>query len=122
CVAIRNRQGGCKVGEAVITTAGKLPAKNVIHTVGPRWNNNESNEPQKLENCYLNVLKIAEENQLSSLAIPNISTGIYRFPKDKAAQIAIKTIQAHQGDYLQEVIFVCYDDENYQLYQGLLEP
>jgi O-acetyl-ADP-ribose deacetylase (regulator of RNase III) len=121
CVAIRNRQGGCKVGEAVITTAGKLPAKNVIHTVGPRWNNNESNEPQKLENCYLNVLKIAEENQLSSLAIPNISTGIYRFPKDKAAQIAIKTIQAHQENYLQEVIFVCYDDENYQLYQGLLE-
>ena len=121
CMAIRNRQGGCKVGEAVITGAGNLSAKKVIHTVGPRWNNNQSEEPQKLKNCYLNVLKLAEENQLSSLAIPNISTGIYRFPKHKAAQIAIKTIQAHQGSSLQEVIFVCYDDENYQLYQGLLE-
>jgi O-acetyl-ADP-ribose deacetylase (regulator of RNase III) len=120
CVAIRNRQGGCKVGEAVITRAGKLPAKKVIHTVGPRWNNNESNEPQKLKNCYLNVLKLAEENQLSNLAIPNISTGIYRFPKEKAAQIAIETIQAHKGGHLQEVIFVCYDEENYQLYRGLL--
>lgn len=121
CVAIRNRQGGCKVGEAVITTAGNLSAKKVIHTVGPRWNNNQSNEPQKLESCYLNVLKLAEENQLSSLAIPNISTGIYRFPKGKAAQIAIKTIQAHKGNSLQEVIFVCYDEENYQLYQNILD-
>ena len=121
CMAIRNRQGGCKVGEAVITTAGKLSAKKVIHTVGPRWNNNQSEEPKKLASCYQNVLKLAEENELSTLAIPNISTGIYRFPKDKAAQIAIKAIQAHQGDYLKEVTFVCYDDENYQWYEGLLD-
>lgn len=121
CVSIRNRQGGCKVGEAVITTAGNLPAKKVIHTVGPRWNKNQSEEPQKLKNCYLNVLKLAEENQLTSLAIPNISTGIYRFPKDKAAQIAIETIQAHQSKHIQEVVFVCYDEENYQLYQQLLK-
>ena len=105
CIAIRNKQGGCKIGEAVITNAGNLPAKKVIHTVGPRWNDQKSNEVEKLTNCYLNCLKLAEENQLTSVAFPNISTGIYKFPKKMAAEIAIQTIQNHKAKSIEQVIF-----------------
>lgn len=70
CIKIRNRQGGCKVGEAVITTAGKLNAKHVIHTVGPRWNKGKSNEVDKLANCYRNTLRLAEENGLATIVFP----------------------------------------------------
>ena len=84
CIAIRNRQGGCKVGGAVITNAGNLKAKKVIHTVGPRWNNGQSHEKKRLADCYRNALKLAEQHNLNSIAFPNISTGIYRFPKKLA--------------------------------------
>ncbi|BDS12823.1 O-acetyl-ADP-ribose deacetylase [Aureispira anguillae] len=120
CIKIRNRQGGCKVGEAVITTGGNLNAKYVIHTVGPRWNNNQSDEPLFLAKCYNSALFLAESKQLSSIAFPNISTGIYRFPKARAAQIAVETIQAYDFQYIKRVIFVCYDNENYLLYKRLL--
>ena len=121
CIQIRNRQGGCAVGEAVLTTAGKLPAKKVIHTVGPKWNNGLSGEPEKLANCYLNSLKLAEENNLPTIAFPNISTGIYRFPKRKAAEIAIATVQSFQSSILENVIFVCFDNENFKLYKAILK-
>lgn len=121
CRQIRNRQGGCKVGEAVITTGGNLKAKKVIHTVGPRWNNNQSDEPHKLKKCYHNSMLLAEENQLKSLAFPNISTGIYGYPKKQAAAIAVAIVKAYQATCLERVIFVCYDVENYKLYQKLLE-
>jgi len=120
CMMIRARQGGCKVGEAVITTAGNLPAEHVIHTVGPRWNNGESAEPEKLANCYRNVLRLAEAAGVTTLAIPNISTGIYRFPKEHAAAIALATIRAHESGLPEEVIFVCFDDENHRIYEDLL--
>ena len=120
CIKIRNRQGGCKVGEAVITSAGKLTAKKVIHTVGPRWNSGKSNEPEKLANCYINSLKIAIKNNLQTIAFPNISTGIYRFPKSLAAEIAIKTVKDNILDDITKVIFVCYDDENYAIYKEKL--
>jgi O-acetyl-ADP-ribose deacetylase len=122
CQKIRNRQGGCKVGEAVITTAGNLPAKFVIHAVGPAWNGGHNNEDSLLSLAYSNSLGIAMKNSLRSIAFPNISTGIYRFPKDKAAQIAIKTVTdllATTGK-IEKVIFVCYDTENYNLYKALL--
>lgn len=121
CMQIRNRQGGCKVGEAVITTAGKLNAQYVIHTVGPRWNNGNSNEVERLKSCYLNCLKIAEEHQLSTICFPNISTGIYKFPKHLAAKIAIQIVQEHIAESLQTVYFICYDAENYRLYEELLK-
>ena len=121
CIAIRNRQGGCKVGEAVITTAGNLPAQYVIHTVGPRWNNGKSNEPQKLKNCYLNSLQLARENGVKTLAFPNISTGIYGYPKAEAAKIAVDTIKTADFPEIETVIFVCFDAENLQLYKTLLE-
>lgn len=120
CRKIRNKQGGCKVGEAVYTKAGKLNAKYVIHTVGPKWNNGESAEENKLSNCYLNSLKIAYSLNLNSIAFPNISTGIYRFPKGKAAKIAIKSVKEFESNKFEKILFVCFDDENYELYKDLL--
>ena len=121
CRQIRNRQGGCKVGEAVVTTAGKLKAKKVIHTVGPRWNNGVSNEEEKLKNCYLNSLRLAEELNLKSIAFPNISTGIYKFPKKIAAQIAVQTVRSIKLLEIEKIIFVCFDEENFLLYQELVD-
>ena len=121
CMKIRDRQGGCKTGEAVITTAGNLPAKYVIHTVGPVWNDGNNQEAPLLRNAYLNSLRLAVENNLTSIAFPNISTGIYHFPKDKAAEIAITSVtdflEKHPGI---KVSFVCFDEENHTIYKKLL--
>jgi O-acetyl-ADP-ribose deacetylase len=123
CKKIRNKQGGCMVGEAVITTAGKLSAKFVIHTVGPVWNNGKSNEEKLLSLSYTNSLILALNNQIQSVAFSNISTGIYKFPKNKAALIAIKTVInfLETTDEIKKVIFVCYDDENYAIYSEILK-
>lgn len=121
CIKIRNKQGGCKVGEAVFTIAGKLKAKYVIHIVGPRWNKGENEEPSKLKNCYLNTLQIAEDLKLQTIAYPNISTGIYRYPKLKAAKIAIESVLNHQAESIDKVTFVCFDEENYNIYIELLK-
>ncbi|MEL6694605.1 MAG: O-acetyl-ADP-ribose deacetylase [Bacteroidota bacterium] len=121
CRQIRARQGGCKVGEAVITTAGKLPAQKVIHTVGPRWNGGHRGEPPKLRNCYLNSLKLAEANGIRSIAFPNISTGIYGYPKLEAAQVAIETVSQYKSSLIQEVFFVCFDAENHAIYHRELQ-
>jgi O-acetyl-ADP-ribose deacetylase (regulator of RNase III) len=122
CVKIRNRQGGCKTGEAVITTAGRLPARFVIHAVGPVWNQGKSNEEQLLANAYTNSLKLALENKVQSIAFPNISTGIYHFPKQLAAEIAIATVKQflRTTEVIKKVIFVCFDDENYGIYHAIL--
>jgi O-acetyl-ADP-ribose deacetylase len=114
CRQIVARQGSCKTGEAVITTAGRLPAKFVIHTVGPVWNGGNNKEELKLANCYLNSLKLAEENNCTSIAFPNISTGVYKFPKDKAAKIAVRTVVEYfkNPSFIKDVIFICFDDEN----------
>jgi O-acetyl-ADP-ribose deacetylase (regulator of RNase III) len=117
CIKIRNKQGGCKVGEAVITTAGNLQSKYVIHTVGPVWNGDKEEKKILLANCYKSCLTIAENQNLKSIAFPNISTGIYHFPKDKAAEIAIETVKSFQFNSIEEVVFVCFDDENYDLYK-----
>ena len=122
CQQIRNRQGGCKVGEAVITTGGRLPAKFVIHTVGPFWNDGKNNEEYLLAMAYTNSLKLATDQNIQSIAFPNISTGIYHFPKPKAAQIAVETVGAFltTTEKIKKVIFVCYDEENYTIYKDLL--
>lgn len=123
CEKIRNKQGGCKVGEAVITTAGKLSAKFVIHTVGPAWNNGTNNEETLLSLAYANCLKLAIDYQIQSIAFPNISTGIYQFPKKLAGEIALKTVTDFLAttDKIQKVSFVCYDIENYNVYNELLQ-
>ncbi|HEY9195541.1 MAG TPA: O-acetyl-ADP-ribose deacetylase [Mucilaginibacter sp.] len=122
CIQIRNRQGGCKTGEAVITTAGNLPARYVIHTVGPVYNNGKTGEDELLASAYLNSLKLAAENQVETIAFPNISTGIYHFPKKVAAEIAVKTVKDFMAkdDRIRQVVFVCYDEENYNIYKDLL--
>ncbi len=124
CMEIRKLQGGCETGEAVITNAGNLPCKKVIHTVGPVYQNGKQNEEALLANCYTNSLKLALENGLRTVAFPNISTGVYHYPKPQAAQIAVSTVQnfiaANPGAF-DEIIFVCYDDENYSLYKTLLQ-
>ena len=114
CRKIVARQGGCATGEAVITTAGKLPAKHVIHTVGPVWNGGHKKEAEKLAACYRNSLQLAADNQLNTIAFPNISTGIYRFPKDEAARIAVNTIRDFLAEHEEvgEVMLVCFDEEN----------
>jgi O-acetyl-ADP-ribose deacetylase len=124
CRKIISKQGACPTGEAVITTGGNLPAKFVIHTVGPVWNGGKNNETEKLGNSYRNSLRLAVENNLKTIAFPNISTGIYGYPKEEAAQIAIKTVtgylQGQNGFFISKVYFVCFDEENYQLYRSLL--
>lgn len=120
CREIRNRQGGCNVGDAVITNAGKLPTKKVIHTVGPRWNQGRSKEDEKLKSCYERSLEIAQEHELESIAFPNISTGIYKFPKERAARIAIEVIKNWKGEKIKEVKIVCFDEENYSIYRELM--
>jgi O-acetyl-ADP-ribose deacetylase (regulator of RNase III) len=122
CIRIRERQGGCATGEAVITTAGNLPAKYVIHTVGPVWDGHHPAEKKRLlANCYRNSLKLAVEHGVKSIAFPNISTGIYHFPKQEAAEITIRTVnEFEQLNAFGDVLFVCYDEENYRIYKKLL--
>ncbi|MFP4978291.1 O-acetyl-ADP-ribose deacetylase [Paenibacillus sp. CN-4] len=126
CMKIRERQGGCAVGEAVITTAGKLPVSHVIHTVGPVWNGGTGGEADKLRSCYLNSLALAAEAGSASIAFPNISTGIYRFPKPLAAETALEAVKDYlhslpeEQRTLERVVFVCFDEENYSIYEERL--
>jgi O-acetyl-ADP-ribose deacetylase (regulator of RNase III) len=124
CKAIRAKQGGCETGNAVYTTAGNLPAKYIIHAVGPIWKGGTSREPQLLSNCYYNSLLLAASLHVTSIAFPNISTGVYHFPKQEAAVIAIGTIRdflVKEDNNLNKIYLVCFDDENYQIYSQLLE-
>jgi len=120
CNEIRNRQGKCKTGEAVVTSAGNLSAKYVIHTVGPIWNGNEQKSSQLLANCYQNSLQLAESLGVKTISFPNISTGVYRFPKELAAKIAIEEVQNFKSDIIEKVIFVCFDEENVEIYKASL--
>jgi O-acetyl-ADP-ribose deacetylase (regulator of RNase III) len=121
CRKIAAKQGGCKTGQAVITTAGQLPAKFVIHTVGPVWNGGNNNEETKLADCYKNSLQLAVNNNCKTVAFPNISTGVYGFPKGLAAKIAIKTIAEFLSgtNKIDKVFIVCFDSESFQLLQEL---
>ncbi|OCG38893.1 RNase III inhibitor [Gilliamella sp. Fer2-1] len=123
CQKIRSKQGGCKVGNAVITAAGNLPAEYVIHTVGPRWSGGNNNEVELLKNCYLNCFKLAYENNVKTISFPNISTGIYKFPKDQAAEIALQIIKSSLFKYhnLEKINIVCYEVDNYKIYCSLMQ-
>lgn len=122
CMQIRNTQGGCEVGKAVITTAGNLNARFVIHTVGPIWAGGDRQEKILLADCYRNSLLLAIENDVKSIAFPNISTGIYHFPKEAAADIAVTTVMDFlaRNDFPELILFVCFDEENYSLYNERL--
>ena len=114
--------GGCPTGEAKITRGYKLPAKHVIHTVGPVWHDGKHNEEALLKNCYQRSLEIALDNNLKTIAFPCISTGVYRFPKDKAARIAVATVQEclKKMPEIEKVIFVCFSQEDFNIYRKLL--
>lgn len=115
--------GGCDTGDAVITSAGNLPAKYVIHTVGPIWKGGNEDEAEQLKNCYLNSMKLATENNCKTIAFPGISTGVYGYPKDKAAQIAVSTLKDYLNEHpeIEEVLLVSFDADSYHILKKELE-
>lgn len=114
--------GGCPTGEAKITQGYGLPAKFIVHTVGPIWQGGGHHEDELLTCCYRNSLKVAEQNGVQTIAFPSISTGAYRFPIERAARIAIKTVREHfkKPNTIQKVTFVCFSKEDYDLYSVVL--
>ncbi|PZP59902.1 O-acetyl-ADP-ribose deacetylase [Pseudoxanthomonas sp. X-1] len=114
--------GGCQTGQARITAGYRLPARYVIHTVGPVWRGGEHGEAALLADCYRNSLRLAGERGVASLAFPCISTGIYGFPPAPAAKIAVETVRAEAVAYpgLREVLFCCFSQEDLALYEALL--
>jgi len=122
CRKIIQKIGSCKTGQAVITGAGKLPAKYVIHTVGPVWQFDKSGQEMLLLNCYKNSLELALSYGLKSVAFPNISTGVYAYPKADAAVIAIEAVKEFLNNNMDfKIIFVCFDEENLEIYKSLLD-
>ncbi|KWR87934.1 O-acetyl-ADP-ribose deacetylase [Cupriavidus sp. IDO] len=122
CRAIRDAQGGCPTGEAVITTGGRLAAPYVIHAVGPVWHGGGKDEDALLASAYRNSIRLAAEKHLRTVAFPNISTGIYGFPRERAVDIAIGAVREAlaKAPGIEQVTFVCFDDENYRLYRERL--
>ena len=113
--------GGCETGDAVVTTAGRLPARHVIHTVGPVWSAHRPDEADRLlASCYRRSLEAADGLHLESVAFPNISTGVYGSPKPRAADVAVSTVQSFSPVSVTSVVFVVFDEENEQLYRARL--
>lgn len=113
---------GCNTGDAKITKGYLLPAKFVIHTVGPIWRGGKSNEATLLAQCYRKSLQLAVDHKIATIAFPNISTGVYGFPKFEAAEIAIMEVKSflEVHDQIEKVIFVAFDVENFLIYQNKL--
>ena len=114
--------GGCPTGDARITKGYKLPAKYVIHTVGPVWRGGHVKEEDSLRNCYVNSLRLAAENQISTIAFPSISTGAYGFPIERAARIAVTTVadRLKSLSEIEKVTFVCFSRGDYNIYESEL--
>lgn len=114
--------GGCETGNAKMTRGHNLPAKFIIHAVGPVWQGGKNNESQRLASCYSRSLEIAAERNLKSIAFPCISTGIYGYPAQQAAEIAVSTVThfAKTPGSIGEVIFCCFLPTDYQIYSNLL--
>jgi len=124
CKKIVAKQGRLPTGEAVITTGGNLEARHVIHTVGPVWHGGGQNEAQLLASAYRESLKLAAEHGLTSVSFPSISTGVYRYPVDQAAKVALKTVVSFLGEKatsIKEVVFVLFDYRTYQEYAAALD-
>ena len=114
--------GGCPTGEAKITKGYRLPAKYVIHTVGPVWSGGRRREPELLRGCYVNALRLAAQHGVRSIAFPSISTGAYRYPMEQAARTAVETVRGElaKPTTVQLVRFVCFSAEDLQVYQEIL--
>lgn len=115
--------GGCKTGEAKITSGYKLKAEYVIHTPGPIWRGGDKGEDELLKNCYENSLKLAVENEITSISFPSISTGVYRFPVERAANIAVKTIKEfmENDNTIETINMVCFDETTYRAYKKVYD-
>jgi O-acetyl-ADP-ribose deacetylase (regulator of RNase III) len=115
--------GGCRTGEAKISPGFKLQVKYIIHTVGPVWNGGKNNEDNLLTNCYKNSLKLAVGNGVKTIAFPAIGTGVYRFPLERATMIATTEVRKfmEKNKSIEKIIFVCFDEETYQVYKNILE-
>lgn len=122
CKEIVKKQGGLPTGKAVITSGGNLPAKFVIHTVGPIYRDGKHNEPELLKSCYTESLKLALKHGIKSIAFPSISTGAYGYPVEEAAPIAIQAVKDFLTEYpqIEKVVFVLFDDRTYQAYRSVL--
>lgn len=122
CQRVIAKIGECRTGEAVITSGGNLASNYIIHTVGPVWRGGGNEENKKLALCYKNSLSIAEDFGIRDIAFPNISTGVYGFPKKEAAEIAVSTVNKYlrNSKSIRLVIFVCFDEENFNLYDNLI--
>ena len=116
------RIGGCPTGEARITKAYHLPAKHVIHTVGPVWRGGKAGEDELLRNCYRNSLNLAEDNGVKTIVFPSISTGAYGFPIERAASIAARTVREaiENTKSIEKIIFVCFSQSDYEVYEKAL--
>jgi O-acetyl-ADP-ribose deacetylase len=114
--------GGCKTGEVKVTKGYRLPARIIIHAVGPVWRGGTNGEPELLASCYANAIRLAGLHNISSIAFPAISTGVYAYPKREAAEIAISTCRTASSEYpsIERVIFCCFDRETRQAYQDLI--
>ena len=114
---------GCATGNAKITKGYNLRAKYVIHAVGPVWSGGKYGEPEKLASCYKRSLEVAVENGIKTIAFPNISTGVYGYPKKEAADIAVTTVTefSNEHDGIEEIIFCVFDDENKSIYQSIIK-
>lgn len=123
CKEIVKKQGRLPTGQAVITTGGNLPAKYVIHTVGPVWGGGKNNEPNLLADCYRNSLKLAKEKGIKTISFPSISTGVYGYPVDLASKVAIKEVLdfLENSDGITNVYFILFDSKTYQSYNDALE-
>ncbi|MDP3920422.1 MAG: O-acetyl-ADP-ribose deacetylase [Candidatus Omnitrophota bacterium] len=115
--------GGCPTGQAKVTRGYNLPAKYVIHTVGPVWHGGTKNEESRLRECYENSLRLADEKGVKAIAFPSISTGVYRFPIEKASRIAVGTVRERLKQYpqIEKVVFVCFSEADLGIYRKVLE-
>lgn len=112
---------GCQTGDAKITKGYRLPARHVIHTVGPIWQGGTKGEEELLASCYRRSIEVAKENHVATLAFPGISTGIYGYPVELAARVAVATASSPATDGIREIIFCCFSESDREIYQHLLE-